>query len=606
MGDRRDRYRDRDDRGRRDRYREREERDRRRRDDDDRYDDREARSYRDKDRDRRKKKPSKLKTKKRKTAGPLLSFGDEEDESSKSFKVKKASGLVSFVKSESRMTEEEALLGPQDKKEGEEADQKEGEPEDEEPPKPAPTPASEATPDDDYKKYMTYFKKPKKPEEEEKEEDEDEGKSEDQKPVKILVTGDVRGRFRRVFTQASKFQDKAGPFAALLCVGDFFAKDGSIEELQPYLDGEKKIPMPTYLVAGEETGEATRLLSADEHGANAPKPLDPLKLAANLTYLGRQGLINIGGLSVGYLSGRFHPQHFPDPPDKTEIYRPYKSWYCDDHLDDLLDNTGGGPDPLPASSPLRFGVDVLLTSEWPAFADIAKQPPPALPEALKSDPARVETLGSPAVGALVSGIATRYHFAGTEDVYYAMPPFRNKCHATRFYALGGCGNPHKEKSIKAFSIVPLAKMTTAQREKLREGAGPSPFSTEEAPAGDAPKVAGPQPAPAPKGPTVAAAPTGMNATVFHNGLCKTHTILEDGRWKCAFCGNVNYARQNKHCNMRKCQAPAPPSLRPVEAKPGPTMEGEDEEKAKQAKKRSKRESIYYAQRPKKRRGPKNE
>ncbi|GAB5370398.1 hypothetical protein AAMO2058_001489500 [Amorphochlora amoebiformis] len=599
--------------------------------------------------ERRRKKKKHKKRKKAAILSGALSFGDEMEEGEEVFKVRKKArnrvvdGGLSFVKHESRMTEEEALVGV----EGEKTDKKpiRQQPEETkndveekggqvEPADPNPNPTETASGEADYRKYMRYFKKDSVSKEEEgpKGEGSAEAKVEaasqadeivatQETPIKILVSGDVKGKFNKLFSSAARFEEKVGPFGALFCVGDFFAEDGSIGELEPYLKGQKTLPLDTYFVAGKETGQGANLLkmerSKEKRLSKQEKKDDVdvspvarsspmVKICDKLWYLGRKGRVDIAGLSVGYLSGRFHAQFFPDPPDKEEELKGYVPWYCEDHLDDILDLTGGGPEALKAGDPLQKGIDILLTSEWPSFDFEA--PPASLPEFIKSDKKRLMELGSPAVGALVGGIASRYHFAASEDIYFAMPAYRNKSHSTRFYALASVGNTNKEKSMKAFNVVPLRQMSLQLLKQHQQTADGSPFVTEATPedlkAPPSSQTAGPAQAPVSKGPQISR----ENASVFHNGLCKSHEVYGDGRWKCAFCGNVNYARQNKQCNMRKCNAPAPPCLRPTDkkaAKDKSDLNEEDDDKPK-TKRRSKKESIYFSQRPKKRRGPKNE
>jgi hypothetical protein len=43
---------------------------------------------------------------------------------------------------------------------------------------------------------------------------------------------------------------KAGPFKCMFCVGKFFGDDQGAGELQPFLDGSAKVPLPTYFVDG--------------------------------------------------------------------------------------------------------------------------------------------------------------------------------------------------------------------------------------------------------------------------------------------------------------------------------------------------------------------
>lgn len=44
--------------------------------------------------------------------------------------------------------------------------------------------------------------------------------------TRVLLAGDVRGRFADLFTRVSAVHAKAGPFDVLLCVGAFFEPEG--------------------------------------------------------------------------------------------------------------------------------------------------------------------------------------------------------------------------------------------------------------------------------------------------------------------------------------------------------------------------------------------
>ncbi len=46
--------------------------------------------------------------------------------------------------------------------------------------------------------------------------------------VKILVCGDVEGRYSETFKRVAKLDKKAGPFDALFCVGAFYGEDRSV------------------------------------------------------------------------------------------------------------------------------------------------------------------------------------------------------------------------------------------------------------------------------------------------------------------------------------------------------------------------------------------
>ncbi|CAG2065063.1 unnamed protein product, partial [Timema podura] len=53
---------------------------------------------------------------------------------------------------------------------------------------------------------------------------------------KILVCGDVDGKFKTLFTKVENINTKSGPFDFLLCVGDFFGS--STDSWTPYKDGK--------------------------------------------------------------------------------------------------------------------------------------------------------------------------------------------------------------------------------------------------------------------------------------------------------------------------------------------------------------------------------
>lgn len=47
----------------------------------------------------------------------------------------------------------------------------------------------------------------------------------EEKQVKILVVGDVKGQFGSFASKLNSLQEKAGPFELIICVGDFFGAD---------------------------------------------------------------------------------------------------------------------------------------------------------------------------------------------------------------------------------------------------------------------------------------------------------------------------------------------------------------------------------------------
>ena len=64
--------------------------------------------------------------------------------------------------------------------------------------------------------------------------------------LKVFVSGDVLGKFNSLFNRINSVQAKMGKFDILFCVGDFFGSDMS--QWQAYKNGEKKVPITTYIL----------------------------------------------------------------------------------------------------------------------------------------------------------------------------------------------------------------------------------------------------------------------------------------------------------------------------------------------------------------------
>lgn len=195
----------------------------------------------------------------------------------------------------------------------------------------------------------------------------------------------------------------------------------------PYVQGHKKIPLPTYFILGSENDECTELFNLD----NSP---NGGYVARNLTYLGRSGITNVCGLRVAYLSGTYKGIWFRDRADGYRR-RKYESHYIKEDVDLILQN--------------NEPCDILLTCEWgrgfDTFLDVSE-----LPSGME-----LGKVGSQIAQDICSHVMSQYHFAGQEGLYFALPPFRNNSMISRFYGLGNVGDK-KNKNLFAFSLVPVA------------------------------------------------------------------------------------------------------------------------------------------------------
>ncbi|KAJ8925700.1 hypothetical protein NQ315_009547 [Exocentrus adspersus] len=261
---------------------------------------------------------------------------------------------------------------------------------------------------------------------------------------KILLCGDVEGKFDTFFKRVENINKKAGPFDLLLCVGNFFGINN--KEFTPYKLGEKKVVVPTYILGPNK----------EDHIGLYPSGDSDNELCSNVYYLGKRGVYTDSkGVRIAYLSGIFE--------DNNE-----KPWtHTSKDVSDLCDACLRG-------SPSFRGVDILLTSQWPAGI---------IPE--KSGISLSINNVSDMPSYVCMKLKPRYLVGGLEGVYYERPPFR--CpnlgdhdttleSVTRFIGLARVGNPKKDKWIYALSLTPLDKMKVSELFQKTTDETPCPFS----------------------------------------------------------------------------------------------------------------------------------
>lgn len=278
-------------------------------------------------------------------------------------------------------------------------------------------------------------------------------------PCKVLVLGDVAGRWGAAIAKINKLHSAHGPFAAVFCVGKAFS-DGSVNdvnvELEPLRSGKLKLGPTVYFISGDETKSQTGWIE---------KVLDGGEIAPNLVYLGRTGVKSLDcGLRVAYLSGIYDDNCYNDRDgvigdgsgmhdDFTakivEREHSYIPGYLKSDVDKVINDSLGIPG----------GVDVLLTAEWPKGWHRAITNTALYPKGLDDKP---ECIGVDPIARIAAGIPTRYHFAGSEGVYLMNPVYRNILGlGTRFIALGELGGAGrdgtKQKDVYAFGLVPVSQ-----------------------------------------------------------------------------------------------------------------------------------------------------
>ncbi|KAK4727680.1 hypothetical protein R3W88_032597 [Solanum pinnatisectum] len=255
-------------------------------------------------------------------------------------------------------------------------------------------------------------------------------------PLKILLCGDVLGRLNQLFKRVSSVNKAAGPFDALLCVGQFFPDSvEGIEEFNGYIEGRSKILIPTYFIGDYGAGSPKILSEALKDPSNKGFKMEGLRVCDNLYWLKGSGKFSLHGLSVAYLSGR-------RTPSGTQF-----GTYSQDDVDALR-----------ALAEDPGTVDIFLTYPlWPSGVTngTTSKAPVEISDSSGSDPT---------VSELVTEIKPRYHVAGTAGVYFDREPYANvdALHATRFLGLAPVGNKDKQKFIHAISPTPASTMSKTE------------------------------------------------------------------------------------------------------------------------------------------------
>ncbi|XP_031261073.1 zinc finger CCCH domain-containing protein 64 [Pistacia vera] len=269
-------------------------------------------------------------------------------------------------------------------------------------------------------------------------------------PPRILLCGDVLGRMNQLFKRVQSVNKSAGPFDALLCVGQFFSDSPDRqEEFMDYVEGRSEIPLPTYFIGDYGVGAAKVLIAASKDSFNQGFKMDGLKISNNLFWLKGSGKFTLYGLSVVYLSGR-----------QSSNGQQFGTYNQDD------------VDALRALAEEPGIVDLFLTNEWPSGVTN---------RAATSDiPAGIsDSSGSDAtVAELVAEIKPRYHIAGSKGVFYAREPYSNidAVHVTRFLGLAPIGNKDKQKFIHAISPTPASAMSAAEISMKSRNTTLSPYT----------------------------------------------------------------------------------------------------------------------------------
>uniref|UniRef100_A0A1B6J3M2 Cwf19-like C-terminal domain-containing protein n=1 Tax=Homalodisca liturata TaxID=320908 RepID=A0A1B6J3M2_9HEMI len=244
--------------------------------------------------------------------------------------------------------------------------------------------------------------------------------------IKVLICGDVNGKFKTLYSRVEKVNKKSGPFDLLLCAGNFFGANTSIDEWNLYKSGKKSVPVYTNILG--PTDERLTKFYPDINGC---------ELAPNISYLGKRGVFSTsGGLKLAYVSGLEDSDSSACSFTAADVTR-------------VRDSCIKG-------QPSYRGIDILLTSQWPQ--GVLQRDENAKVKAPK---------GSELLSWLAVQLKPRYHFVGLEGIFYERPPYRNLdtgsdsgAHLTRFMSLGEVGGD--ARWLYAASLTPVDIMSAQE------------------------------------------------------------------------------------------------------------------------------------------------
>ncbi|RNA42364.1 CWF19 1 [Brachionus plicatilis] len=288
--------------------------------------------------------------------------------------------------------------------------------------------------------------------------------AESDKPLKILVSGDVEGRLSDLYSRVKSIQSKVGKFDILFCVGEFFAQEASENaEIYEYISDPSLVPIQTYVLGPNHSSRYKYFF--DKSGCDL--------CADKIIYLGPKGTYStLNGLNIVYLSG-FEKKNESvkklkrsDDSD-TEEFAEFELKDIESIINNYEKRNAGEC------------IDILLTNQWPKNVEnLSNQ---ELENKQKS-----ENFGSELVAYLAQKLKPRYHFSAVENFFFERIPYRNhqvllekEKHMTRFLGLAKVNKSNKPKFLYAFNIVPAKSLDYA--ELVRQTANPissdNPYST---------------------------------------------------------------------------------------------------------------------------------
>ena len=274
--------------------------------------------------------------------------------------------------------------------------------------------------------------------------------------IKMMVVGNVEGRFSTLFQRVEQVHNSHGPFDIVLCAGNFFGDQASYEDLAcffEFIKGTRSIPIPTYIVSDDFTQYPAVRDAVSATG----------DFTTHLTYLGACGLyVTVHGIRLAYYMSK----------EVHEYTEEGKFSVSSEELEERRQSL------MSMSRAEDFGgVDILITRYWPKGVTFDSN-------WVAGD--RIAPEGNLKVTELNVTLRPKYHFIAGRDIHFERVPFRQArftpqapIHVCRFIVLADVGNSQQPKWLYALNVSPIVVSSSSSSESTQ----PQPSPAVDEPAG---------------------------------------------------------------------------------------------------------------------------
>jgi len=269
---------------------------------------------------------------------------------------------------------------------------------------------------------------------------------------KILLVGNVDGKFEYLFEKISLLSSKGQTFDSLFCVGNTLT---FTFDMKPYLSKEKTFPLPTYFLDSSELSFSLNELYPEGK-----------EIFENLTFLGKEGIKEIQGLKIAYLNG-IKNDNYSDL--YKEIYGKQVEfsgcYYTKQDINSLMKKN----EEFKQKEGENYFLDFFLTNEWPQGFE----------NGLSEYPKFINNF-SIHIATLANFLNPRYHIVSMENIYFQRLPYvNNNKFMTRLIALAGVPDKtdknYKEKYLYALQITPSTMMDRTVLFTITEDSTKNPY-----------------------------------------------------------------------------------------------------------------------------------